>query len=118
MATGDDLTGPPRLPTGAQSRAQSFSTGLAGDPDSATATSASQNPGLSLNGQQFMEQIPGRVIQTSTLQNPMPGLNGISAADYEQRMLPGLSQPLPSADGSSLDTYSKSLLMRLQGREI
>lgn len=109
---------PPRLPEGAESRVQDFSTGITGNPDSATTTSAGQNPGLNLNGQQFMDQIPGRVIQTSVLQNPMPGLDGMSQADYDQRVLPGLSQPLPSADGSSQDSYQKSLMMRLEGRAI
>ena len=114
----DDPIAPPRLPQGAASRVQDFSAGQTGNPDSATTTSVGQNPGLNLNGQQFAAQVPHGVIQTSVEQNPMPGLDGISQNDYDERVLPGLSQPLPSADGSSQDSYQKSLMMRLQGRAI
>lgn len=114
----DDITAPPRLPQGAASRVQDFSAGQTGDPDSATTTLAGQNPGLNLNGQQFAAQVPHGVIQTSTLQPANPvSANGMAPADFA-RVLPGMSRPLPSPNGSSQDSYQKSLIMRLQDREI
>lgn len=96
------------------SRTAEFATGHQGDSDS-IATSAGQNPGLALNGQQFAAQVPHGVIQTSTLQPSNPvSANGMAADDYS-RVLPGLSRPLPSPNGNSQDSYQKSLIMRLSG---
>ena len=58
--------------------------------------------------------LPRQFSQHSVLQTAMPSANGMSAADY-QRVLPGLSRPLPSPNGSSQDSYQKSLIMRLSG---
>jgi hypothetical protein len=115
----NDITAPPRLPTGASSRVQSFSSGQAGDPGD-IATSAGQDSQLNLNAQQFAAQVPDRVIQTSTLQSPMPSANGLSAQDAE-RMLPG-GQPgrpimLPTQNASSPDSWQKSIYMNLQGED-
>ncbi len=103
---------------GATPRSQELQRGINGDPDSATATSVGQDPGLTLNSLQFAEQTPTSVVQTSVLQPSNPvSANGMAPADFA-RVLPGMSRPLPSPVGSSVDTYQKSLLMRLQGREI
>ena len=96
-------------------RSAEFSTGANQTGD--IATSAGQNAGLNLSAAQFAGQTPGRVIQTSVLQpaNPVSG-NGMSSTDA-QRMLPGLSKPLSSPNGSSQDSWEQGIYMRLQGRD-
>ncbi len=98
-------------------RTGQFNRGITGDQGN-IATSAGQDPGLNLNGQQFNSQVPRSAVQTSVLQNPMPSANGMSATDAA-RMLPG-GQPgrpvmLPTSNASSQDSYARSLLMRLNG---
>lgn len=102
--------------TGSPGRSGEFNTGITGDDPGNSPTALGQDS-LNVNAQQFRDQIPGRVVQTSVLQNPMKPMNGMAESDY-QRMLPGMSRPMPSSDGSSTDTFNQSLLMRLQGREI
>jgi hypothetical protein len=101
---------------GATPRTGEFNTGQAGDDPGNAPTSAGQDAGLSLSSQQFNAKTPKAVVQTSVLQPSRPSMNGMSAQDYE-RVLPGLTKPLPSANGSSADTYQKSLIMRLQGQD-
>ena len=112
----DSITGPPRLPQGAESRAQSFGTGLAGDPGSAASA-------LSLNAdaEHWNALTPHQVGLHSVLQTAIPSGNGMSAADA-QRLLPGqLGQAmmLPSQNGSS-PARQKAIYMRLadQSNEI
>ena len=95
-----------------------FSTGIAGNPAN-RASVLNQDPGdVRLNSQQFNSMVPRSVVQTSTLQSPLPSGIGMSETD-KARMLPG-GQPgrpvmLPSQNGSSLASYQKSLYMRLNG---
>lgn len=120
MATGSTSDGQPvrpysspdQMPPGTAFRSREFTTGTTGDPGNAASA-------LSLNADadQFNSLVPRQFSQHSLLQTAMPSANGMSAADY-RRMLPGLSRPLPSPNGSSQDSYNKSLIMRLQGREI
>ena len=93
-------------------RSAAFATGLTGDQGSAASVSA-----LNSDADRFNAMVPRQFSQQSVLQTAMPSANGMSANDYQQRMLPGGSM-LPTANGSSADTYEKSLVMRLQGREI
>ncbi len=119
MATGFTSTGQPVRPyssaamTGGNApRSAEFNTGQIGDPGSAASVSS-----LAADGDRFNSLVPRQFSQQSVLQTAMPSANGMSTADYQQRMLPGGSM-LPTANGSSTDTYEKSLVMRLQGREI
>lgn len=94
------------------SRGGEFQTGLTGtgDPDSIASVAS-----LNADADKFNAQVPRQFSQHSVLQTAMPSANGMAASDYEQRMLPGLSKPLPSPNGSSQDSYQKSLIMRLSG---
>jgi hypothetical protein len=106
---------PDQVPDGAEFRSDAFRTGANQSGD--IAPSAGQDPGLNLSQQQFAAQIPGRVIQTSVLQPANPvSANGMAAADFE-RVLPGMSGPMPSSIGFSTKSYQDSLFMRLQGRD-
>jgi hypothetical protein len=103
--------------TGAAGRSGQFATGITGDDPGNSPTAPGQDS-LNVNAQQFRDQIPRSVVQTSTLQSPLPSAVGMSQQDA-QRMLPG-SQPgrpvmLPTANGSSQDSYAKSLIMKLNG---
>jgi hypothetical protein len=122
MATGFTASRSPARPYsspgqlgGATPRSQQFNIGAnqAGD----VATAAGQDPGLNLSSQQFQAQIPGHVVQMSVLQPANPvSANGMAAADFE-RVLPGLSKPLPSPNGSSQASWDQGIYMRLAGRD-
>jgi hypothetical protein len=119
MATGFTADGQPSRtysgpgqPGGNAPRSVAFATGQIGDPASAASVSA-----VNSDADRFNAMVPRQFSQQSVLQTAMPSANGMSANDYQQRMLPGGSM-LPTANGSSADTYEKSLVMRLQGREI
>ncbi len=116
MAGVRPYASPDQVPDGAEFRSDAFRTGANQTGD--IATSVGQDPGLTVNAEQFASQTPGHVIQTSVLQpvNPVSD-DGMATADFN-RMLPGMSRPLPSPVGSSQDSYQKSIMMRLQGREI
>jgi hypothetical protein len=92
-------------------RSAEFTTGVLGDPGSTASVSS-----LNADADKFNALVPRQFEQHSVLQTAMPSANGMAAADYE-RMLPGLSKPLPSPNGSSQDSYQKSLLMRLSGQQ-
>jgi hypothetical protein len=94
---------------GAAGRSGEFATGVIGDPANTASVSS-----LVQDADRFNSLVPRQFEQHSVLQTAMPSANGMSAADY-QRMLPGLSRPLPSPNGSSQDSYNQSILMRLRG---
>lgn len=71
--------------------------------------------GLSEASQRFMARVPGGMLQTSVLQNPFRSANGMAATDAE-RMLPGMSHPMASPNGSSEGSYQQGLYMRLRGQ--
>ena len=101
MATGDSIAGPPRLPEGA-SRAQAFSTGQAGDPDSAVGVhSVDENSAL------YNSLVPHQFRPGSLLNQTRPSMNAESAADYA-RVLPG-GYRLPTANGQSVASYNASI---------
>lgn len=102
----------PEMTGGNSSRSASFASGITPDPGSAASVSA-----LNGDADRFNAMVPRQFSQQSVLQTAMPSSNGMSMNDWQQRMLPGGSM-LPTANGSSADTYEKSLVMRLQGREI
>lgn len=91
-------------------RTQQFSTGISGDPGSAAGSLSEIADSARYNA-----MIPRQFSQHSVLQTSMPSSNGYSSRDYQERMLPGLAKPLPSANGTSQDSYDKSLIMRLNG---
>ena len=105
------IPGPPRLPQGAASRAQSFSTGTQGDDPGNAASSLS----LNADADRFNAAVPRQIGLSSVLQTAMPSANGMSANDY-QRVLPG-GYMLPSQNGTSADTYEKAIYMHLQGQD-
>jgi len=116
-ATGFTSTGQPsrpysspdQVPAGAGFRSQEFATGQLGDPGNTASALA-----LNDDADRFNSLVPRQFSQHSVLQTAMPSANGMSAADY-QRVLPGLSRPLSSPNGSSQGSYQKSLIMRLSG---
>lgn len=85
------------------------------------AFSAGQDPGLSADSMRFNSQVPHGFIQTSVIQQQLPSANGMAATDYK-RVLPGSQggRPviLPSANGTSTNTYDQNTIMRLQGRNV
>ena len=101
----------PEMTGGNAGRTAEANKGLFGDPDSAAGVSSEIADSARYNA-----MVPRQFSQHSVLQTAMPSSNGMSMADYQQRMLPGGSM-LPTANGSSEDTYQRSLVMRLQGRE-
>ena len=100
---GPDATG------GNAGRGGEFSTGITGDPGNLAGVASEV-----ANSERFNAMVPRQFSQHSVLQTAIPSANGMAAADYA-RMLPGLSRPLPSPNGSSQDSYQKSLIMRLSG---
>lgn len=108
-ATGQPSSSPDQVPNGAAGRTGEFSTGITGDPGNIASLSS-----LNADADRFNAMVPRQFSQHSVLQTAMPSANGMLAADY-QRVLPGLSRPLPSPNGSSQDSYQKSLIMRLSG---
>jgi hypothetical protein len=90
-------------------RSAEFATGQTGDPGNTASVSS-----LIQDADRFNSMVPRQFEQHSVLQTAIPSANGMAAADHA-RMLPGLSRPLPSPNGSSQDSYQKSLLMRLSG---
>lgn len=101
-----------QVPAGAEFRSNAFRTGMTGDPGNIASVSS-----INADADRFNALVPRQFSQQSVLQTAMPSSNGMSMADWQQRMLPGGSM-LPTANGSSEDTYQKSLIMRLQGREL
>ena len=102
---------PEQVPAGAAPRSAEFTTGQVGDPGNTASVSS-----LIQDADKFNALVPRQFEQHSVLQTAMPSPDGMAAADYS-RMLPGLSKPLPSPNGSSQDSYQKSLLMRLSGQD-
>jgi hypothetical protein len=90
-------------------RSAEFTTGITGDPGNTASVSS-----LNQDADRFNALVPRQFAQHSVLQTAMPSANGMSATDY-QRVLPGLSRPIPSPNGSSQDSYNRSLVMRLSG---
>ncbi len=74
-----------------------------------------QDAGLSQDSARYNSMVPKTSVQTSVLQPNRPSMNGMASSDYE-RVLPGVPGILPSANGSSSDSWQKSIFMRLQGR--
>lgn len=70
---------------------------------------------LNADGVKFMAKVPRGITQTSVLQNPFRSANGMAPADAE-RMLPGMSSPMASPNGSSAGSYQQALYMRLRGQ--
>jgi hypothetical protein len=123
MADATGFTGQPVRPYSAPDqlggnagRSASFAVGVQGDDSGNTATSLSPDPALNLSSQQFNAMVPKSAGQTSVLQSPLPGLNGMSQDDYNSRVLPG-GVTLPSSNGSSQASYEQALYMRLAGRD-
>ena len=111
MATGDDLTGPPRLPAGAQSRAQSFTMGTQGDdPQNAAGVSS-----IDANSARFNSMVPHQFRPGSLLNQTRPSMNAESAADYA-RVLPG-GYVLPTQNGQSVSSWETSNYLRMQGQD-
>ena len=89
-----------------------------GVPESRTAAfGTGQGEGsLSNDSVRFNTLVPKSFTQTSVLQNPYPTMNGMAQSDY-QRILPGMSKPMASPNGTSENTFEQSMLMRLRGQE-
>lgn len=114
MATGEDITGPPRLPQ-MQSRAQEFGTGLSGAPEDSAGVSA-----MNADSERFNSLVPRQVGLSSVLQTAMPSMNGIGTSDQSRVLptgVPGQSIMLPSQNGSSPDSWSKAIYMHMQGED-
>lgn len=90
-----------------------------GSPESRTgAFGTGQDEGkMALNSAKFNAKVPKTFVQSSVLQNPFRSANGMAPADAE-RMLPGMSSPMASSNGSSDGSYQQSLYMRLRGQVI
>ncbi len=69
---------------------------------------------LGQDSARYNAMVPKSVVQSSVLQPSRVSMNGMSSSDYE-RVLPGMSKPLPSSIGSSTQSYQDSMFMRLQG---
>jgi hypothetical protein len=100
-------------PPGAEFRSNAFRTGANGDPGNSAGVSA-----LNADSAAWMANVPRQFSQHSVLQTAMPSGIGLGITD-RARMLPG-SQPgqavmLPTANGSSQQSYSAGLLMKLRG---
>ena len=85
-----------------------------GTPEGRTAAFST---GLNQTGEKFNSMVPPGIRQSSVLQNPFRSGNGMASADAE-RLIPGMSAPMPSPNGSSDGTYQQSLYMRLRGQTI
>lgn len=111
MATGDDLTGPPRLPAGAQSRAESFTTGTQGDdPQNAAGVSS-----IDANSARFNSLVPHQFRPGSLLNQTRPSMNAESAADYA-RVLPG-GYRLANSNGQSESSWEASIPLKMAGQD-
>ena len=111
MTTGDDITGPPRLPQNAASRVQDFSTGITGDdPQNAAGVSS-----IDVNSALYNSLVPHQFEPGSILQQTRPSMNGESAADYA-RVLPG-GYRLPNQNGQSASSWEASNYLRMQGQD-
>jgi hypothetical protein len=91
-------------------RTPEFSTGISGNPASAAGSLSEIT-----DSEKYNAMVPRQFSQHSVLQTSMPSANGYSTRDFQERMLPGLAKPLPSVNGTSQDSYDKSLIMRLNG---
>lgn len=92
----------------APGRTESFYDGVQGTPGSVAS-------GLNEESMMFNSKVPGASTPHSVLQDfsGMSG-NGMSAADTA-RKLPG-GYTMPSANGSSQESYQAAQMMRLMGR--
>ena len=90
------------------------------DPDQAAAPGSPESRtgafSLGVDSQKFNAMVPKSVVQSSVLQPSRVSGNGMASADYE-RVLPGMSKPLVSSNGSSTQSYQDSMFMRLQGMQ-
>lgn len=102
-------------PENGSDRTAQFGLGMTGDDPGNSPTSAGQDAGLNLNGQQFAAQVPHGVRPTSVLQSLRPSMNGMSAQDYE-RVLPG-GYTLPTQNGQSASSWETSNYLRMQGQD-
>lgn len=89
-------------------RTESFYDGMQGTPGSVASS-------LNAESAMFNSKVPGAFTPHSVLQE-IPGMsgNGLSAADSE-RKLPG-GYTMPSANGSSQQSYQAASMMRLMSR--
>lgn len=88
----------------------------AGVPEGRTnAFNAGQSGGLAADSARYNAMVPKTSMPQSVLQSPRPGLNAMSQGDYDSRVLPG-GMVLPTANGSSENTYQQSMILRLQGK--
>ena len=71
---------------------------------------------LGQDSAKYNAMVPKSVGQTSVLQPYRPSGNGMSANDYEARVLPG-GTVLPTSNGMGAGTYQQAMLMRLQGNQ-
>src|SRR5271165_3409909 len=108
MATGGDVTGPPRLPENAESRAQSFGTGLAGDPQSAAGVSSLNADSAAYNRAVPHQFTPGSLL---TPVGKNPGGLGMSAGDAAKRTFDGTF--LGSGNGMAESSYEPSAILKL-----
>lgn len=105
----DDPIAPPRLPQGAASRVQDFSTGITGDdPQNAAGVSS-----IDENSARYNRLVPHQFRAGSILNQTRPSMNAESEADYA-RVLPG-GYRLPTANGQSAASYEASIPLRLAG---
>lgn len=95
--------------TATPGRTQSFSDGVQGTPGMVAT-------GLAQESAMFNSRVPGKFTPHSVLQE-IPGMsgNGMSQAD-RQRVLPG-GYTMPSANGSSEQSYQAASMMRLMSRD-
>ena len=80
------------------------------------AFNAGQSGGLAADSARYNAMVPRESVPQSVLQNPRTSMNGMSAGDYE-RVLPG-GLTLPTAKGSSEQSYQQSMILRLRGQGV
>jgi hypothetical protein len=103
---------PDQVPAGAEFRSNAFRTGVLSDPGSA-ASSLNQDPGLTLNSQQFNAQVPAGVRSSSVLTPIMrnPGGLGMSAGDAARRLPDGTY--MGSVIGTSQSSFEPAVMRRI-----
>ena len=116
MATGEDITGPPRLPQTAESRAQQLQLGASGDPDNTATVAAQPDAGLTADSLQFRAMTP-RGYRPSSVLTPIgsdnnPGGLGMSAGDAARRLPDGTY--VGSINGQSESSFEPSALLKMQ----
>ena len=70
---------------------------------------------LGQDSDRYNAMVPKTFAPSSTLVNPLPGMNGMSEKDYTSRVLPG-GTVLPTQNGSSSDSWQKSIMLRMMSQ--